>query len=192
MLGVGTRAKPLSRYLDGCFHSQNPVFAARFAVFANLGKTMTFDLLAALPAIAPKAIEWAEDHSSAIAQFGQPLNAALLSVARSVGVLHPERVRVTEVASLPLPEDADLRKVAVGTGLLGPGMVGLTLGYGVYVCRGYDTIRLLSHEFRHVHQYEQAGSIAAFLSVYLHQIATVGYRNSPLEIDARAHEKHHA
>jgi hypothetical protein len=48
--------------------------------------------------------------------------------------------------------------------------------------------RLLSHECRHVHQYEAHGSIAAFLPVYLEQIATVGYRNSPLEQDARAHE----
>jgi len=80
-------------------------------------------------------------------------------------------------------------QAALGTGLLGPGMVGLTLGYGVYICRGHGTVRLLSHEFRHVYQYERAGSIAAFLPVYLHQIATVGYYNAPFEIDARAHER---
>ncbi|MFJ7565439.1 hypothetical protein ACIQW9_00580 [Herminiimonas sp. NPDC097707] len=153
---------------------------------------MTFNLLAALPALIPKAIEWAEAHSSFIEQSGQPLNDAFLAVARSVGVLHPELIRVAEVSSLPLPEDLDLKLAAIGTGLLGPGMVGLTLGYGVYVCRGHGSIRLLSHEFRHVYQYERASSIAAFLPVYLHQIATVGYQNSPLEIDARAHEKHHA
>jgi hypothetical protein len=70
-------------------------------------------------------------------------------------------------------------------------MVGLTLGYAVLVCPGYGRdVRLLSHEFRHVYQYEQAGSIAAFLPVYLQQIVTVGYQNAAYERDARAHERH--
>jgi len=153
---------------------------------------MTFDLSVALPVLAPKAISWAEAQYSTIAQEGQPLNEVLLAVARSVGVLHPELIRVSEVPSLPLPEDIELKQAALATGLLGPGMVGLTLGYGVYICQGHGNVRLLSHEFRHVHQYEQAGSIAAFLPIYLQQIVTVGYNNAPFEIDARAHERHHA
>jgi hypothetical protein len=48
--------------------------------------------------------------------------------------------------------------------------------------------RLVSHECRHVYQYETHGSIAAFLPIYLLQIATVGYVNAPFEQDARAHE----
>jgi hypothetical protein len=47
---------------------------------------------------------------------------------------------------------------------------------------------LLSHELRHIYQYEAAGSIAAFLPIYLWQIAMVGYEECPLERDARAHE----
>lgn len=153
---------------------------------------MTFDLRAALPYLAPKAIAWAETQSSQIAHLGQPLNDTLTSVARSVGVLHPEKIRITEVDSLPLPDDPDLKQAALATGLLGSNMVGLTLGYGIYVCRGRGTIQLLSHEFRHVYQYEKAGSIAAFLPVYLQQIVSVGYNSAPFEVDARAHEKNHA
>lgn len=152
---------------------------------------MTFDLRAVLPVIAPKAIAWAEAQYLSISLAGQPLNEALLAVAKNVGVRYPERIRVVEVQSLPLPDDASLRQAALATGLLGPGMVGLTLGHGIYVCHGHGNIRLLSHEFRHVHQYEQAGSIAAFLPDYLHQIVSFGYHNAPLEIDARAHERHH-
>lgn len=81
-----------------------------------------------------------------------------------------------------------MRAAALQTGLLGPGMVGLTLGYSVIVRHGHDTTRLLSHEFRHVYQYESAGSIAAFLPLYLQQIVEFGYDNAPLEIDARLHE----
>lgn len=50
------------------------------------------------------------------------------------------------------------------------------------------SVRLASHECRHVVQYEEAGSIAAFLPGYLKQLADVGYENAPYEIDAKAHE----
>ena len=153
---------------------------------------MTYDLRSALPLLIPKAIAWAEAQSSSIGQVGQPLNDFLLTVARSVGVMHPELIRVSEVPQLPLPEDPELRQAALATGLLGPNMVGMTFGYGIYVCHGHGTTRLLSHEFRHACQYEQAGSIATFLPTYLQQIVTVGYLNAPFEVDARAHEKLHA
>jgi hypothetical protein len=152
---------------------------------------MTFDLRAALPKLAPKTVAWAEGQWSEMAGTGRPLDETLMAVAASVGVLHPERIRVAEVLELPMPDDPELRQAAMATGLLGPDMVGLTLGYGVYVRAGHATIRLMSHEFRHVQQYEQAGSIAAFLPVYLQQIVTVGYHNAPFEIDARAHEREH-
>lgn len=150
---------------------------------------VSVDLRAALPVLVPKATAWAEAQQAHILEVGQPLNEQLLALAGSVGVLHPERIRIAEVARLPLPDDNDLRQAALATGLLGPGMMGLTLGYGVYICHGHGTFRLLSHEFRHVHQYEHAGSIAAFLPAYLQQIVTVGYHNAPFEVDARAYEK---
>lgn len=153
---------------------------------------MMFHLLTALPTILPKAIDWAEAQSDLIAQQGRPLDGTLINIARQVGVAEPDQIRVLEVQRLPLPNDPELQKAAIATGLLGTGMIGLTLGYGVYVCQGHSTVRLLSHEFRHVYQYESAGSIASFLPIYLEQIATLGYRNAPLEVDARAHEIHRA
>ncbi|CAG0959548.1 hypothetical protein MTYP_00647 [Methylophilaceae bacterium] len=153
---------------------------------------MTFNLLAALPIILPKAVAWAEEQSALIAQNGQPLDVSLVGIAQRVGVSRPDQIRILEVPQLPLPGDPELRQAALSTGLLGPGMVGLTLGYSIYICHGHGTVRLLSHEFRHVYQYESAGSIASFLPVYLGQIATVGYQRAPLEVDARAHEIHHA
>ena len=67
-------------------------------------------------------------------------------------------------------------------------MVGLTLGYGIYLCDNYRIERLIRHECRHVHQYEQAGSIDEFLPEYLQQIAAFGYNNAPYESDATKHE----
>ena len=68
-------------------------------------------------------------------------------------------------------------------------MVGLTLGYSIFAVKGYLSRRLLSHECRHVYQYETYGSIAQFLPVYLDQIIAFGYEGAPLEQDARANEE---
>lgn len=146
------------------------------------------DLRQALPHLLPLAITWAEAEAKTVAQTGAALTPAEEQIARAVGVQRPESVRIAIVDQLPQPQDAALRLAAQQTGLLGPGMVGLTLGYAVFICRGHKTRRLLSHELRHVHQYEQHGLIAGFLPIYLKQIVDVGYANAPLEADARAHE----
>jgi hypothetical protein len=111
--------------------------------------------------------------------------------ANSVGVKHPEKIRFIEIPELPLPEDAALRDTGIKLGLLGPHMLGITFGYGIYVRQGHVNRRLLSHEFRHTYQYEQAGSIAAFLRQYIKQIAATGYYDAPFERDAMAHEAGH-
>ena len=147
------------------------------------------DLRTALPLLLPDAVAWAEEQANQAAVSGRSLNECEREIARSVGVRDPERIRVVLVDALPLPEKPALRAVALETGLLGPDMVGLTLGYSVFIRRGYETMRLLSHEFRHVYQYKQAGSIAAFLPVYLHQIVQSGYAAAPFEQDAIAHER---
>lgn len=146
------------------------------------------NLLAVLPQLLPSAIAWAQAQANDVAAAGLPLNESGLAVARRVGVQYPEKIRIKLVEQLPMPEEPMLKQAAIETGLLGPHMAGLTLGYSILICRGQDTVRLLSHECRHVYQYETFGSIAAFLPVYLQQIATVGYDHAQFEIDARAHE----
>jgi hypothetical protein len=61
------------------------------------------------------------------------LTEAATAIARFVGVLRPELIRVGIVDRLPLPEDPLLKAAALQTGLLSPGMVGLTLGYSVLI-----------------------------------------------------------
>lgn len=143
---------------------------------------------AALPSLLLKATAWAEEQSALILQNGESLRPLEIKLAEAVGVQHTELVRIFEVPRLPLPDDAELRQAALSVGMLGPTMVGLTLGYGVYIVYGHRTDRLLSHELRHVFQYEHAGSIANFLPEYMEQLVSVGYAKAPLEIDARSHE----
>jgi len=136
----------------------------------------------------PQAIAWAELQSQNVALEGTALSEKFIDVARRVGVKHPELIRVKLVDQLPLPEEPVLRQAALETGLLGPNMIGLTLGYSILLVKNHESARLISHECRHVHQYEVLGSIKKFLQVYLQQVVEFGYENAPLEVDARAHE----
>ena len=147
------------------------------------------DLQRELPKLLPGAIKWAEARAKKASEVGVPLTAEEQNIARAVGVMRPELVRIEIVGErLPMPDDPALQAAAIKAGLLGPGMVGLTLGHAIFICRGHKTRRLLAHELRHVYQYEQHGSIAAFLPVYLSQVLEVGYEDAALERDARAHE----
>lgn len=146
-------------------------------------------MAADLQKLLPAAIAWAEARAARAAAEGSPLTADELSIARAVGVAKPGLVRIEIVGDrLPMPDDPMLRAAATQAGLLGPGMAGLTLGHAIFICRGHRTRRLVSHELRHVHQYERHGSIAAFLPAYLAQVLDVGYEDAALERDARAHE----
>lgn len=146
------------------------------------------NLLQELPRLVPPAVAWAEARAARAAAAGTPLTLSEQDLARSVGVAHPELVRIEMVDTLPMPDEPTLRAAAQQAGLLGPNMAGLTLGHAIFICHDHKTKRLLSHELRHVFQYEQAGSIAAFLPVYLRQVLEVGYDAAALEVDARAHE----
>jgi hypothetical protein len=141
-----------------------------------------------LPRLLPLAFDWAESCSTEILESGVPLSPHEVDLARSVGVRRPERVRIKIVPSIPLPEDAELRAAAVQAELIGPSTRGLTLGYGIYFVQGFISDRLIRHECRHVYQYEQAGSIEAFLRRYIPDVLEYGYWNAPDEVDARAHE----
>lgn len=147
-----------------------------------------YNLKTALPALMPEAVQWAEAAADYVAVAGRPLDGSEQEIARQVGVGQPEDIRVLLVDTMPYPRHPLLQTAATATDFLGPQTMGLTLGHSVLVRRGQQSLRLLSHEFRHVYQYEQAGSIAAFLPVYLTQVLDHGYADAPLELDARAHE----
>lgn len=149
---------------------------------------MPIDLAAALPTLLPKAVAWAERLAERALHEGTALDRTQSALAQRAGVRCAHRIRLRMVASIPAPEDAELRAAAHQAGLLGPNRIGLTLGYAVFLRRDFGADEtLLRHELRHVHQYECYGSIKAFLSVYLPQIVQFGYAHAPLEIDANAH-----
>ena len=137
----------------------------------------------------PLVVAWAEAQAAEAASQGTLLDAAGLALARRMGVERPELIRVWIQDELPMPEPPVLVKINEVVRLISPRMAGLTLGHSVIIRNGCANPFLLAHELRHVHQYEQEGSIAAFLDRYLHQILDVGYSDAPYEKDANEHAR---
>jgi hypothetical protein len=147
-------------------------------------------LASQLPVMLPRVIAWAEKLSAEGRVAGTSLTQAQIRIARGSGVRDPASIRLVVVDRIPLPDEPALKAAALQVGLSSEGMAGMTLGYAVMVRRGYeDNVRLLSHEFRHVAQYEASGGIRPFLGIHLADLAAFGYEDSPFEVDARAHER---
>jgi hypothetical protein len=105
---------------------------------------MSFDLRAALPRLYPLACEWAQSQFELITRDGAPLTEAELDLAHRVGVQHPEKVRILEVVSIPLPTNPTLRDAGIISGLFNPQTEGLRLTMRALCCvRTF--IRTLGH-----------------------------------------------
>jgi hypothetical protein len=151
---------------------------------------MKNSLLTRLPQLLPLAIAWAQDMEAQCLAQGKPLAVWQQADARDVGVLDPARVRICLVDRVPQPDHPELLVAAKEIGFLGPQTLGLTLGYGIFIRKTHTGLRwLLRHELRHVAQCANAGGLDRFLTEYLGQIASLGYDQSPLEIDARGYEQ---
>jgi hypothetical protein len=161
----------------------------RHTIFA-LAACVALAARAAEPSnIAKLASEWAEAQATQSLAKGVPLTRAQQSMAQSVGVLHPSRVRLLLVDELPAPDHPALVAAAGRIGLMPQAADGMTLGYAVLIRRDAENDeKLLRHELRHVAQYESRGGIGPFLAEHIPALLRYGYAASPFERDARAHE----
>jgi hypothetical protein len=135
--------------------------------------------------VLPLACAWAEEQERLILREGSCLSETQTKDARSIGIAHPDRVRLLSVHAIPLPNDPALREAAIATQLISPGTLGLTLRYGIFIRSDYwDDRRLLFHELVHTWQYERLGGFEPFLRQYLHECITIGYPAAPMEQEA--------
>ena len=138
-----------------------------------------------VPVMLPLAVAWLARQERRILAEGVPLDADQLADARTLGVAAPERVRLLCLPRLPLPDNRLVRAVALRTGTLATGTIGLSARYGIFLREPYHRERhLLVHELTHTRQYERLGGIRPFLRQYLRECLTVGYWKAPMEWEA--------
>jgi hypothetical protein len=142
-------------------------------------------LIYTLPLVVPVAAGWVARQEARILATGERLTPAQLEEAEFAGVKEPRRMRVLIVDKVPMPTHPLLVQLGTYTGLIGTGVAGMALRYGIYIRRDCEKQRgLLVHECVHTGQYERLGSIAGFLTPYLTECLDPGYPNGPMEQEA--------
>jgi hypothetical protein len=140
-----------------------------------------------LEELLPLAAQWATEQERLVLCEGVPLSETELADAKAIGVRNPERVRLLRVDSIPVPAHPALRAAASSIHFLTAAPRGLALEYGIFVRTDHWRDRaLIAHELVHTAQYQRLGGVVPFLQMYIHQCATVGYPNAPLELEASA------
>jgi hypothetical protein len=135
--------------------------------------------------VLPLVSEWAEAKEKVVLKNGVPLSDSQMDDARSVGVIHPEKVRIFNVPQIPLPKHPVLKAAAEETQLITPASVGLTVRYGIFIHSDFSDDRyLMVHELVHTSQYEKLGGFLPFFRKYLLQLINIGYPEAPMEQEA--------
>ncbi len=135
--------------------------------------------------VLPLVSEWAEAKEKVVLKNGIPLSDSQMDDARSVGVIHPEKVRIFNVPQIPLPKHPVLKAAAEETQLITPATVGFTVRYGIFIHSDFSDDRyLMVHELVHTSQYEKLGGFLPFFRKYLLQLINIGYPEAPMEQEA--------
>jgi hypothetical protein len=146
---------------------------------------LTPEQQAQIPILLPNLVNWSERMEAKALAEGAPLSNILRDTAKTLGIKDFDAVRIFAVESIPAPEDERIVKLASELGLSFAAADGMAFGHGIFVRHSEaQNNELLTHELVHVRQYEQARSVAAYLSTYVQQILRFGYQNMPLEREA--------
>lgn len=133
----------------------------------------------------PQACAWVEEQERFILSKGVSLSPGQLADAISIGIAHPEKVRLLKVERVPEDPDPAVQATAQKMGINSPDTLGRTFGYGIFIRKEcWGARALVAHELVHTLQYERLGGIQQFLRQYLNEINTVGYAKAPLEKEA--------
>jgi len=107
-------------------------------------------------------------------------------LAEQIGVQEIAQLRLVIGQDLPLPDNPQLLEAGRATGLFSEDLQALTIGHTIFYKSPDGEIdpALLAHELVHVTQAEKMG-FDIFLRSYIEQLLRSGYRDAPLEKEAR-------
>jgi hypothetical protein len=127
---------------------------------------------------------WAEMQARLILEKGRGLDEQETALARRAGVRYPGEVLLLVVASLPIPEENDLKEALREFALVKQDTKGLTIGYNIFLLQGWLSEALLAHQLVKVAQCEGCEGIPNFFTKYVSEILRYGYPNAPMEQEA--------
>lgn len=135
----------------------------------------------------PFAMWWVRHNEKIALRMGRKLNDEEMSWAKQIGIAHPEKIRILNVARIPTPVPYLIEKRLQRRGYPAGSAAGMCMRYGIYAKETYAHKKsLIAHELVHTHQFERLGGLWHFLNIYLKETMILGYANSPLEIEANS------
>jgi hypothetical protein len=135
-------------------------------------------------------VGWFGYHQGIAIKTGKKLTRSQMDLAITIGCNQPDKIRILFVSEMPEVKSQMLRKVMDQAGFNFGDAYGLCLGYGIYILKGgKGDSRVLAHELTHTLQFERLKSARAFLLTYVNQYILFGYKDMPLEKEARTNEK---
>jgi hypothetical protein len=140
-------------------------------------------------ALTPKAIEWYEAVEKQLLPLGRSLTKEELQIAKRLGVDSPEEIRIVILSEFPMPSDPELLQEAKRLGFDSDHVIGRTNGNVILLKPSASSdMSVVTHELVHVRQIRKLG-IRGFVRRYILELETVGYRRSPLELEAYSTER---
>lgn len=134
--------------------------------------------------ITPLALQWISETERYLLSKGRALSETETSMARAVGIKHPDRVRVVILVDFPSPANETLRIQAEKYGLGNEAEGGRTMGYAIMLKEKYAQERwIIAHELVHVAQQEKMGR-DKFVRRFIVEYELMGHRRAPLELEA--------
>jgi len=138
-----------------------------------------------LDILTPLALKWVAKIEQQYLATGRELSDSELQMATSVGVTHPEKVRIIVLKDFPYPENKVLLSHAKNYGLGIPSEGGRTMGNIIMLKAQHKDERwLLARELAHVAQQEKMGR-DAYVRRFITEHEIVGRHRAPLELEAK-------
>ena len=115
---------------------------------------------------------------------GRTLSEEETVIARRIGVIHPERIRVIILEDFPVPADKTLYTQTKEYGLGSPAESARIMGNIVMLkSRVRDTRWLLAHQLSYIAQQEKMGR-REFIRRFIAEREIMGNKRAPMELNA--------
>lgn len=135
----------------------------------------------------PEVIHWIEEMENFIQSNGRFLNEEELTIAKEIGILNYDIIKVWESNKPPKPKRTMLQFLGKEIGFFSSNTNGISFRYGIFIHQSCSNkVNVLEHELVHTLQYERFGSIEKFILCYLEDVLSNGYENSNLEKEANS------
>lgn len=119
-------------------------------------------------------------------EHGRELTINEIKYAKSIGVKHPEKVRVMVTSDFPVPTNKEVFKGFKELGFDSMFVAGITYRYGIYIKSSWLVSKeyVLAHELIHVRQVEKTDNWKKYTRQYLIQAFSYEYFEMPYEHEA--------